>query len=623
MPYVAAGKAYERFMGTQVDISLFVSMAAVLTTISLLLVGYLLRTASGRFREAVYWYAASTFSLLIAVVGVMAVGFLPFAASAALIISGAHFGIFFAYAAFRHALRGRVDWRWVILVPALASLGQGILAVLYQDIAMLMITSSVINGIVGLGAAADITRLTRLTDRWGAVLLSFPFVIIGLTYLTRLALPLGSENGVLLLNTTAAIAFVLGVSSSYWGFALVVQREALLNFQLKEARLKAETMSRQRAQFFAQMNHEIRTPLNGILGVAELLKPHVQKGEARELLKELQNSGNLLLSIVNEVLDFSKVEAGQVQLEVMPVDMEALLDGAAAQYRRVAASKNVALTLHVDPHPMPLVLGDPMRLNQILHNLLSNALKFTRAGEITVMLVRLTDGMICLRVKDTGIGMTQEQLASFFVPFQQASADTARRFGGTGLGMSIVKMLVDSMGGQIWVDSQPGRGTTISLNLPLLEATAPVQAQDGQTLAPEQAEWLGRCASLAILCADDDPINRLVLKAMLESYGVRPVMAEDGHEAVRLAGMQRFDAYLIDISMPGMDGIETLATLREGDRQYDRHAPMAIAATANVLRDDVDSYLLAGFHTHLPKPIMRQDIETVLKAILSLIGQVA
>jgi signal transduction histidine kinase/CheY-like chemotaxis protein len=608
-------------MATQIDISLLVSMSAVLTMISLVLVGYLLRTASGRFRGAVYWYAGSTVSLMIAVLGVMTLEHLPFALNAVLIIAGAHCGIVFAYAAFRHASYARLHWLWVILVPALTSLAQGALALFYQDISMLMVTSSVVNGLFGLFAAADISRLTRQTDRWGALLLSLPFAFIGLTYLGRMLLVLQPTGNAPLLTSTAAIAFVLGVSSAYWGFALIVQREAILNIQLKDARLKAESTARQRAQFFAQMNHEIRTPLNGILGVTELLKPHVNKPEAVALLNELQNSGNLLLSIVNEVLDFSKVEAGQVRLEILSLDLKSLLESAAAHYRRVAASKNVALTLYVEPDPMPPVMGDPMRLNQILHNILSNALKFTRAGEIGVRMVRQPDGTINIQVADTGIGMTQEQLASFFVPFQQASADTARRFGGTGLGMSIVKMLVDTMGGQIRVDSQPGRGTTISVNLPLPEAPVTLNAEDGQVLAPEQAAWQGRCGSLAILCADDDPINRMVLQAMLESYGVQPVMAEDGHEAVRLAGLQRFDAYLIDISMPGMDGIETLSTLREGDRNGHGPTPLAIATTANVLRDDVDAYLSSGFDAHLPKPILRDDIETVLKSILSRTGQ--
>lgn len=616
-------------MATQIDISLLVSMSAVLTMISLVLVGYLLRTASGRFRGAVHWYAASTVALMVAVLGVMTLDLLPFALNAVLIIAGAHFGIVFAYAAFRHASFARLHWLWVIAVPALTSLAQGVLAVVYQDVTLLMVTSSVVNGVFGLVAAVDLVRLTRQTDRWGAFLLSLPFAFISLTYLGRLALVFEVTGNVPLLTTTAAIAFVLGVSSAYWGFALIVQREAILNIQLKDARLKAESMGRQRAQFFAQMNHEIRTPLNGILGVTELLKPHVDKPEATALLQELENSGNLLMSIVNEVLDFSKVEAGQVRLENLPLDLKSLLESAAAHYRRLAASKNVALTLYVAPDPMPLVMGDPMRLNQILHNILSNALKFTREGEIGVRLVRQPDGSMSIQVADTGIGMTQEQLASFFIPFQQASADTARRFGGTGLGMSIVKMLVDTMGGQIRVDSQPGRGTTVSVNLPLPDAPVSLFAEDRQVLAPEQAAWLGRCGSLAILCADDDPINRMVLQAMLESYGVRPVMAEDGHEAVRLAGLQRFDAYLIDISMPGMDGIETLSTLREGDRRghgpipIPIPIPMAIATTANVLRDDVDAYLSSGFDMHLPKPILRDDIEAVLKSILSRMGQSA
>ena len=362
------------------------------------------------------------------------------------------------------------------------------------------------------------------------------------------------------------------------------------------------------------MNHEIRTPLNGILGLSEMLRPHLPDGEGAALLAELQSSGNLLLSIANEVLDFSKAEAGHVQLESLPIDLREVVQSATGQYRRLAASKNVTLRVDIDPQDFPLVLGDPTRLSQILHNLLSNALKFTRAGEIAIGLTRPQAGTVTISVSDTGIGMTQDQIRTLFLPFQQGSAETTRRFGGTGLGMSIVKMLVDAMDGQIRVESRPGRGTTIAMDLPLPDAPrtsrpVPDTAADRDTAAD--------FANLSILCADDDPINRLVLQALLQMHGIEPVMAEDGHEAVRLACLQGFDAYMIDISMPGMDGVETLMTLREGDSRAAGIQPMAVAVTANVMSEDVATYFAAGFDAHLPKPIRREDLDTILRAILS------
>lgn len=607
-------------MRTDVDISLLVSMAAILTLIALMLVLYLLRSTSEQFRKATYWYAASTLCLVVAVAGVLTTQVAPYAATAIMIIWGAHFGILFAYAAFRQTAGKPLLWAVVVPLSALACLVQAGLAFRGDSVGLLMATSSLVNGPFALLAGIDLMWRFRAQRRAYAFLLGLPFLMIALAYLARLGLLFTPQDAALVILSTASIAFVLGVASMYWGFALIIQREAELNLQLKDAREQAEKMSRQQARFFAQMNHELRTPLNGVLGLAELLRPHLQQGEGATLLQELHRSGELLLSIVNEVLDFSKAEAGQVQLEKLPMDLEEVLKNAALQYRRLAASKSVQLDLHVHPPDMPPVLGDPTRINQIFQNLFSNALKFTRAGQITVTVTRGLDDLVNVIVQDTGIGMTKEQLDVLFVPFQQASADTTRRFGGTGLGMSIVQMLVHAMQGQIHVDSEAGRGTkiTVTLPLPVADMSGPDPERHGHG---PQADWCEACCALAILCADDDPINRLVLQALLESYGVRPVMAQDGHEAVRLAAKGPFDAYVIDISMPGMDGVETLATLREGDRRKGYGAPMAIAATANVMTEDVNAYLAAGFDAHLPKPIRREELEGVLRAILSRISQ--
>lgn len=598
-------------MNSEVDFNLLVSVAALLTIVSVMIVYYLLRTTTEEFRATVNWYAGSTLFLVMASVGVLTAGILPFALTAILIITGAHFGVVLAYASFRQVAGSPLRWRPVVILSALACLGQGMLALAGAEVMVLMLTSSLVNGPVALVAGLDIGRRFKNANRAFKVLLMLPFLAIALAYLIRLAIIVMTGDGNLVMIGTAAIAFVLGVASMVWGFTLIIHRETEVNYQLKQARRQAVVLAQQKARFFAQMNHELRTPLNGLLGLSELLKPHVRQGEGESLLRELQRSGELLLSIVNEVLDYSKAEAGKVQLEVLPMDLEEVLENAASQYRRVAASKSVTLSLQVSPSDMPPVLGDPTRLNQVFHNLLSNALKFTRTGEIMVTAVRGTDDLVRFTVSDTGIGMTEEQLKVLFVPFQQASADTTRRFGGTGLGMSIVKMLVETMDGEIHVDSALGRGTTITFILPLPAAPKPKPKKD--TGAPSDRS--GTYASLEILCADDDPINRLVLQALLESYGVQPVMAEDGHEAVSLGGTRRFDAYVIDISMPGMDGIETLAALRAADRRTGQAVPLAIAATANVLSEDVESYLAAGFDAHLPKPIRRADLETLLRSI--------
>ena len=599
-------------MNTVVDFSILVSVGSLLTLVSAMIVYYLLRTTTEDFRPAVHWYAGSTLFLVIASVGVLTNAVLPYALTAFLIITGAHLGVVLAYATFRQIAGAPLRWQPVVALSALACGVQGAVALADAEVMTLMLTSSLVNGPVAVLAGLDLGRRFKAANRAFVILLALPFVVVGFAYLLRLGVILATGDTVLMMISTAGIAFVLGVAGMIWGFSLIIQRETDLNQQLKQARRQAVVLSQQKARFFAQMNHELRTPLNGLLGLSELLHPHVRKGEGESLLRELQRSGELLLSIVNEVLDYSKAEAGKVQLELLPMDLEEVLENAAAQYRRVAASKSVNLSVHIRPADMPPVLGDPTRINQVFHNLLSNALKFTRAGEIMVTAERGAGDLVVFTVTDSGIGMTKEQLDVVFVPFQQASAETTRRFGGTGLGMSIVKMLVETMNGTIDVDSALGRGTTITISLPLPEAP---KSKLGKVVQTPEAERSGTYAALEILCADDDPINRLVLQALLESYDVRPVMAEDGHEAVSLVGTRQFDAYVIDISMPGMDGIETLAALRAADRRPGDAMPMAIAATANVMSEDVDSYLSAGFDAHLPKPIRRADLEALLRTI--------
>lgn len=600
-------------MITVVDISLIVGIAAALTFISAILVLYLLKTTTEKFRLATYWYAASTASLIVAVLGVLGMPILSFTMSAVAIIGGAHFGIIFAYAAVRQVHEKTMWWKPVLAVGLVITVLQGTMAYSGANVIHLMISSSLINGSLAVMISFDLFRRFHGPQNKFAVLFGWPFLVVGIAYLTRLLIVLAETNDALMLVSTAVIAFGLGIASMYWGFILIIQREAELNLQLKEARQKAEVVAQQQARFFAQMNHEIRTPLNGVLGITELLKQHVREGEGEALLRELNGSGQLLLSIVSEVLEYSKASAGKIELESLPIDLEELLDNVTSQHRRVALSKNIQLSLHVFPANMAPVLGDPTRINQILQNLLSNALKFTRAGEVSVTVTRDADDLVVITVRDMGIGMTKEQVDHLFVPFQQAAADITRRYGGTGLGMSIVRMLVEAMQGQIHVESEPGRGTAITVALPLPEA----RLTESRRAADEvETGWVKAFTTLQILCADDDPINRLVLEALLEGYGVQPAMAEDGFEAVALAEGQSFDAYIIDISMPGMDGVETLATLRELDAKKGRSAPLAIAATAHVMSEDVETYLAAGFDAHLPKPIRREDLEAVLQSAL-------
>ena len=299
-------------MTAVLNISLIVGVAALLAVIALFLLAYLLRVATAPFRGAVRWYGLSALCLIAGVLGAWLSGTDAFLASAVLVITGAHFGIMSAYLALRPPRAGAPDWRPLLLVSAMLCLGQAVLAMGLRDVGLLVVSATVVNVLLCAVAVADLVQAGRAAGQRLRMLAAIPFALIGVAYLTRLGLMAVLEGDAGLLLGSALIAFALGMASMFWGFVLILQHEVMLREELRAARLLTEQMARQRSRFFAQMNHEIRTPLNGILGLSDMLQPHLRDAEGAALLKELQGSGNLLLSIVNEVLDFSKAEAGQM-----------------------------------------------------------------------------------------------------------------------------------------------------------------------------------------------------------------------------------------------------------------------------------------------------------------------
>lgn len=596
-------------MSTSVDIRLLVGIACTLLVLSLCLAAYLRSTRTKRFHQAVNLYGASLASLTLSAGGVFLSQTAPFVFSTALLITGAHFGIVLAYLSIHDALQPHRGLRPLLLFAALLCLAQCLLAVLFRDAALLILTSSVVNGTVAALAGAHLWTVASATSPRIRLLLAAPFFLIGSAYLLRLGLLAATKPAELFVMASSLIAFILGLTSLYLGFALILLREAALADDLRRARELAEEAMRQRTRLFSQINHELRTPLNGILGLTRLLAAHVQGAEGAKSLKDLQSSAALLKTVVDDVLNFAKLESDAVQLESIAFDLTETIRPLVTQYQTLATEKGVTLRFEPASDPFGWRLGDPMRLTQILHNILANAVKFTAMGEIVLSVHRAQDDAIAFSVTDTGIGMDEDQLRSLFVPFQQASASTARKFGGTGLGMSIVRMLIDAMGGRITVQSAPGQGTRVELILPLArsEPPHPTAAQDASTQIPN----IGHGA-LRVLCADDDDINRLVLQAFLAELGLIPVMASSGAEAILLARDTAFDAYLIDINMPDLGGVETLAALRALDALRDTQPPLAVAVTANVMQEDVQSYLSAGFDMHLPKPIQFEDLSATL-----------
>ncbi|MEH7827160.1 ATP-binding protein [Gemmobacter denitrificans] len=367
---------------------------------------------------------------------------------------------------------------------------------------------------------------------------------------------------------------------------------------LERALVAAEAANEAKSMFLANMSHEIRTPLNGVLGMAELLEGLVHEPEHRQMIATIRDSGEVLLHVINDILDLSKIDAGRLELEQVafrPADIVARVE---ALHSLRAQEKGLSFAILASADTQNLRLGDPHRIAQILHNLLGNAIKFTETGEIRVLMTSPPGRPLTLDVMDTGIGMTSDQMARMFEDFQQADTTVTRRFGGTGLGMSIVKKLVLMMGGEIVPQSQPGFGTRIRVSLPLAEpqeAAIPVRpALAGPDLP------LHRLAGLKVLAADDNATNRKILLAMLARSGMEIVMVADGREALMQAVDSAFDLMLLDISMPVLDGIATLQAIR--DTGGAGGAP-AIAITANAMRHQVDSYLASGFAGHVSKPL--------------------
>ena len=376
-----------------------------------------------------------------------------------------------------------------------------------------------------------------------------------------------------------------------------IQAEAALRAAAERAQAASEAKSR----FLANMSHEIRTPLNGVLGMAEVLEQSLSDPSHREMIGIIRDSGEVLLTVLNDVLDMSKIEAGKLSLETEPFHPGDLARRVDALYAVKARSKNLDFTVLTDCGGDDARLGDQNRILQVLHNLIGNALKFTERGEVTVSF-RCRPGIpLRITVRDEGIGMTPEQMARVFEDFEQADGTVTRRFGGTGLGLSIVRKLVDLMGGHIRLDSVPGQGTTVEVVLPLPlaapRAGEPATLEPAQP-APAQAPAL---AGLRALVADDNATNRLILKAMLAGFGMEATIVSDGQEALDAWRPGDFDVVLLDISMPGMDGLTALGHLRAA--MTAQTSVPVLAITANAMTHQVQEYLAAGFDGHVGKPV--------------------
>jgi PAS domain S-box-containing protein len=389
--------------------------------------------------------------------------------------------------------------------------------------------------------------------------------------------------------------------------------------KLIQARLAAEAANRTKSTFLATMSHEIRTPLNGVLGMAQLLEDTLATPEQREMVEAIRASGEGLLAIINDILDMSKIEAGKMTLEAVAFDPAEVARRALALHAPLARERGLALAVDCAPEHPALRLGDAHRLQQVIHNLLSNAIRFTETGGVTLRLRAADAEPLRIEVVDTGIGMTGEQLDRLFNPFEQAETSTTRRFGGTGLGSAIVRQLVELMGGRVSVDSRPGGGTRVAVDLPLPLAPDRARADAPPTGGAAGGEGAAQAplGGLRLLVADDNATNRRLLELMLTRAGAEVTLTADGRAALEAWAPGRFDALLLDISMPEMDGLAALAAIRARAGPAGAPPPQALAITANAMTHQVAEYLAAGFAGHVGKPFRR---ETLLAEVLRVAG---
>ncbi|MGQ2989922.1 MAG: ATP-binding protein [Brevundimonas sp.] len=511
---------------------------------------------------------------------------------------------------FEKSMSGKVGARWGLLFPAVATVTTAAWAA-----APLM---AWFNGNAFGGALAV------------ALLISgYVLVFAQLRGSPRQALVISSPYGAV----AAVIAASLWGSPLFWSLLAVLpftaaglfvmvtmnmlREERIRAFQADQARLieeletardKANAASEAKSSFLGVVSHELRTPMNGVLGAAQLLGSTGLDQTQREYLSIIRNSGDSLLSLLNDILDMTKIEAGRMRFETVDIALDDLHQRVSSPFVALAEAKGVDLRCRFSGETPAVVRGDPLRVGQILQNLLSNAVKFTDSGAIDyeVNSIRLSDRRVRFNfiVADSGPGISEEDIGRLFQPFTQLDASSTRRFGGTGLGLTIARRMAHIMHGDIKVASTPGKGSTFTFTV-----EAEVVEWTASGAAVESVELTSEARSMDVLIVEDHPVNRMILEAWLNSAGHRTVAAENGQIAVELCADQRFDMIVMDVNMPVMDGLTATRLIRDAGANAD--TPIAVLS-ASARAEDCRAGLAAGADAYLTKPINFADLAELM-----------